>query len=288
MDATQELEMMKDGARRMQDYLKNKGLGVKHSVLLEAISAGFGSRNWRTVRDKLNAPSGGQVVTLEMLGGLRWAVHAIYCDNGQRYMGNYKGESPLEAQVIAQVERRLANGGSEIEVSCVIDRLRGEGADAESFASEASIVAVASMLRVLAGVARRNLGEPPQRGVAEAEAWDSENVSIEVFEELLGAQGDTLSSDQEFLQNELNLFWQEDLPEDGSGDQDFFYTDLRGVAWDAVNASSELDVMVKVAMRAGIDSLTDEEKICVYQAKALIEFAPELFDYIFASCVRQP
>lgn len=286
MDATQELEMMKDGARRMQDYLKNEGLDVKHSVLLEAISAGFGSRNWRTVREKLNAPSGGRVVTLEDLRGLRWAVHAIYCDNAQRYTGYYKGDTPLEAQVIAQVERRLADDGSEIEVSCVIDRLNGEGADAESFASEASIVAVSSMLRVLAVVARRNMGEPPHKGVAEAEAWDSENVSIEVFEQLLGAQGDILSSDQEFLQNDLNQLWREALPIDGA--QDFSYTDLRGEEWDAVNASSELDVMVKVAMRAGIDSLTDDEKICVYQARAIIEYGHEVFDYIFASCVSQP
>lgn len=288
MEATKELEMMKDGARRMQEFLQKNGLDVKHSMMLEAISAGFGSRNWRTVRDKLNASAGGRVVTLDELGGLRWAVHGIYCDNDQRYMNYYKGETPLEAQIIAQVERMCAEDGSAISVSCVIDRLTGEVADAESYASEASIVDVSKMLRRLAVAARRNLGEPPQRGIAEADAWDSDNISIEVFEELLGAEDGKLTSDQKFLQTELNQLWYEDSPDDEDCNRFFGYTDLRGEEWAELNATGELEAMVTIALRGGLDSLSDLEKICVYQARAIIEYAHELFDHVFASCIDQP
>lgn len=288
MEAAKELEMMKDGARRMQEFLQNNGVAVKHSMMLEAISAGFGSRNWRTVRDKLNAPAN-RVVTLEDLGGLRWAVHAIYCDNNQRYMDYYKGETALEAQIIAQVERFFSEEGSlEIEVSCVVDRLTGEGADEESFASEASIVDVSKMLQRLAVAARRNLSEPPQRGVAEADAWDSDNLSIEVFEELLGVENGKLTFDQEFLTKELNQLWYEDQPDGKTCIQFFSYTDLRGEEWSEVSPTGELDAMVNIALRGGIEKLTDDEKICVYQARAIIEYGHDRFNYLFASFVTEP
>lgn len=287
MEAAKELEMMKDGARRMQEFLQNNGVAVKHSMMLEAISAGFGVRNWRTVRDKLNSPVR-RVVTLEELGGLRWAVHGVYCVDNQRYMGYYKGETALEAQIVAQVERLVADDGAQIEVSCVIDRLTGEGADAESYASEASIVDVSKMLQRLAVAARRNLSAPPQRGVAEAEAWDSDNLSIEVFEELLGVEDGKLTSDQEFLKKELNQLWYEKMPDDENCIRFFGYTDLRGEEWGEVNPTGELEAMVNIALRGGIENLSDDEKICVYQAGAIIEHAHELFDYMFASCIDQP
>lgn len=288
MDATKELEMMKDGARRMQDFLKEKGLDVKHSVMLEAISAGFGGRNWRTVREKLNSPLGGTTATLEELGGCRWAVHGVYCDNDQRYTGYYAAETALEAQIFAQVERLFADGGAEISVTTVIDQLTGQSADEESFTFDTALVNVTTMLQRLAVAARRNMGEPPARGISEAEAWDSKNLAVEVFEELLGAADATVSSDQAFLQSELNQLWYQDLPEYNDIYRQFTFTDNRGVEYDQLSAIGELQEMLDIIMSGGIEKLTDDEKFCVYQAEAIIKYAGEIFDHIFASSVTEP
>jgi hypothetical protein len=299
MDVTNEMDMMKDGARRMQEFLQNNGVEVKHSVMLEAISAGFGSRNWRTVRDKLNAPVGGRAVTMEQLHGFRWAVHGIYCDNDQRYTGFYKGETALEAQIIAQVERMFAEDGAEIKVSCVVDRLTGEGADAESFVSESAIVPVSTMLRRLAVAARRTLGERPQRGVEEAEAWDFDNLAINIFEVFLGEEEEEqpfarhplqskLGSYQKLLQDELNQLWFEELPEGDDLHCVFEYTDSRGVNWDDISATEELEAMLDIVGRADFNALSDKEKICVYQGRAIIAHARELFDHVFANFMNEP
>lgn len=288
MDATQELEMMKDGARRMQDFLKEKGLDVKHSLMLEAISAGFGSRNWRTVREKLNAPLGGKTVTLEELGGCRWAVHGVYCDNDQRYTGYYAGETALEAQIFAQVERLFAEDGAKIEVTTVIDQLTGQSADEESFTFDTALVNVTTMLQRLAVAARRNLGEPPAHGIAESEAWDSKSLAVEIFEELLGAEDAKVSTDQAFLQSELNQLWYQDMPEYNDIYRQFTFIDSRGVESDELSATGELQEMLHILLSRGFEALSDQEKFCVHQAEAIIKYADELFDHVFASSVTEP
>lgn len=129
MEQQASIDMMKDGARRMQEFLAGENIEVKHSMLLEAISAGFGSRNWRTVREKLNAPVAPPALTLESLDGLQWEVHALYCDNDQPYTDFYEGRCAMEAAVRCQVACMLDQEGGEVAICSVIDRLTRKTVD---------------------------------------------------------------------------------------------------------------------------------------------------------------
>jgi len=283
MDA-KEIEMMKDGARRVQEFLAQRGVEVKHAVMLEALSAGFGSRNWRTVRDKLNAP-GTKQVTLEDLEGQRWAVHGLYMDNNQRYTGYYKAANPLQAQMVAQVERAFAEDGARIIVTGVTDRLTGQGADEESYVHETSLLTVTEMLRTVAKVAAGLLGEPPSRGVDEADAWDQTKLAIELFENLLGPADKQGTWDQNYLCSQLHGIWNEVLPEEP--DDVFDYTDSRGIEWEDIQASAELELLLNF-IDAEAEGLTTEQKVACYQARAFIDYAADLLDYVFADALAQP
>lgn len=51
------IDIVKDGARRLADYLERQhGLSLKHGQALSALSAAFGERDWKTLRAALSGP----------------------------------------------------------------------------------------------------------------------------------------------------------------------------------------------------------------------------------------
>jgi hypothetical protein len=274
METSKEIEIMKDGAHRVQELLEAQGIAVKHSMMLEALSAGFGSRNWRTVRDKLNAPSVPKP-TLESLDGLRWHVFGLYCDNDQPYNEYYSGESAHEAQVIAQIERMFAEDGSDINVNYVMDRLT-VGADAETHCFDHADCATGSHSEALLAVAeyaRKCLGEYRGRSIAEAEEWDRQQAFIEVFEEQLAGR---VICD---LVDEIDRFTKEE--QGFNGDHSFTWTDSRGVDFEGVTASEALETVLDIIRPLGVEQLSNEMKTQVYQARALLKYAAAELDYVF-------
>jgi hypothetical protein len=274
MEATKELEMVKDGARRVQEFLAAKGIEVKHSMMLEALSAGFGSRNWRTVREKLNAPSTPKP-TLESLDGLRWHVFGVYCDNDQPYNEYYPGECAHEAQVIAQIERMFSEDGSDIDVNYVMDRLTS-GADAETYCFDHADFVTGSHSEALLAVAeyaRKCLGAYRGNSIADAEDWDRKNAHIEVFEEGLtdAATCSVVDDISKFTKEEQGFI----------GDHSFTWTDSRGVDFDGVTATEALGTVLDILRPVGVAQLSDEMKTHVYHAKALLEYAAAELDYVF-------
>jgi hypothetical protein len=273
MEATKELEMMKDGARRVQEFLEAKGIEVKHSLMLEALSAGFGSRNWRTVREKLNAPTVPKP-TLESLDGLRWHIFAVYCDNDQPYNGYYAGATAHEAQVFAQIERLFDEDGSEIDVNYVMDRLSGPGKEAETYCFDSEEYGCnkhSVALRAVAQYAEKCLGDFQGRGVADAEAWDLKSAHIEVFVEMK-------SSGCCELLDEISAFTKK---EHGfNGDHSFTWVDFRGVEYEGVTASDALETILDIIEPLGVEHLSEEMKTNVYHAQALLKYASRELDYV--------
>jgi hypothetical protein len=128
-----EIEVMKDAARRMQDFLSGRGIKVGHAVALEALSASLGARNWRTVRDKLSAqvvvlPAEPAPKTLEDFPDGRWLVKGRYYD-GSPYGDYFGGDTARSAAICALYYRQDEDGDASFEVHEVIDRLTDEEAD---------------------------------------------------------------------------------------------------------------------------------------------------------------
>jgi hypothetical protein len=274
MEATKELDMMKDGARRVQEFLAAKGIDVKHSMMLEALSAGFGSRNWRTVREKLNAPSAA-APTLESLDGLRWHVFAVYCDNDQPYNGYYPGSSAHEAMVTAQIERKFDDEGSIIDVHYVSDRLTiGKDQDTYSF-DDPNFVARkhSEALLQVAKYARQCMGEYRAKSVEEADQWDRRQAFLEVIEETLADKinCELLDDTDKFTRDEQGF----------NGVHSFTWTDSRGEDFEGVTASEVLAELLDIIRPFGVEHLSNPMKTHIYHAEALLKYAAAELDYVF-------
>lgn len=128
-----EIEVMKDAARRMQEFLSGRGIKVGHAVALEALSASLGARNWRTVRDKLSAPvvvvpAEPAQKTLEDFPDGRWLVEGRYYD-GSPYGDYFAGETAREAKIFALYYRQDEDRDASFDVYSVTDRLTDQEAD---------------------------------------------------------------------------------------------------------------------------------------------------------------
>lgn len=99
-------EIIKSAARRMKEHLNAKGVKVSHTAMLEAIAKGFGLENWRTLKAVIDAPREQPKVYAEPGTCVTWLVEAIYLDNTQPYGDYFTGRTPLEAAVVAMMDRR--------------------------------------------------------------------------------------------------------------------------------------------------------------------------------------
>ena len=271
MANNQEMDMMKDGARRVAEFLANQGISVKHSLMLEALSAGFGSRNWRTVQGKLNAPSAPPAVTLQDLDGKRWEVHAIYEDNDQPYASWYEGETPMEAAVAAQIERIMDEDGSDIIIVSVIDRLTHQGANYCGSLPDAQIYAFTKALADLGHEARRRFDARPESGLSkEQKALRKEMcAAVEVLEELdekVPVLHRFFSHD--FI-NDINKFTVEDNGGYCEEDCEFSWQSAEGTI--NMTATRAVELALSLVLENGIDGFTDEMKLAIYEAKALLK-----------------
>ncbi|MNR71336.1 hypothetical protein D3C71_19510 [compost metagenome] len=140
-----DIAVLKDAARLLQQHLGATGIKLTHGLALEALTASLGCRNWRTLRAKLSAPTASREWDPAQP---RWAVHAVYDDNDERYCAHVFGASPLEAQINAQMER-LAELGSigALAVTCVIDRHTGEPADEEDHTYDTDLISMSACLK---------------------------------------------------------------------------------------------------------------------------------------------
>lgn len=218
-----ETREFKDGARRLQEYLKTQGISLKQAQALEALTASLAMPNWQTLRAKLTAPA---QAAGEVLGPdePRWMVNAIYTDNNQRFSDDYHGATPLEAQIACQLDR-LADEGwmTEVEISCVIDRTTGKIADQESHPEEVQLLKFSKMLSGLVKLAKPHLGTPPQRGIAEAEEFDRNMRALEFWTSISSGK-DTGS---QVARDALDEMYGEYAPEYDEGSTTF--KDSRGV-----------------------------------------------------------
>ncbi|MDO8416610.1 MAG: glyoxalase superfamily protein [Agitococcus sp.] len=267
---TTEIKMMNDGARGVQAALAKHGIEVKHGVMLEALAAGFGARNWRTLRDKLG-PTGAAIPapikSSDLIGG-RWQVFATYADNDQSYSGYYGGKSAEEAMVHAQVERIFAEFAGDIFVNSVQDRT-GVCKPA-IFGDEDNNTCHAEALSRLMRAARAALGPPPSRGVVEADTWDEQNAHIEMFEECLQ------SAQAQSALNHLDVYSKDD-----PGyvlEAAFTFVTGAGQEFYEVCASEALGTIVKLAQTQKVMPPTNR---VVYQAQALLKYAANELDFVF-------
>jgi hypothetical protein len=275
MEATKEMEMMKDGARRVQAYLEERGITVKHNVMLEALSAGFGSRNWRTVRDKLNGPSEAEPAPVAVGPEERWHVFGEYTDNRQPYHAFYPGHCAQQAQVFAQLDRLFDEYGSHFSPDYAVDRNSGTeahtyGCDSVDFGCGDHI----SALKQVVELARKNLGRPPSRGVEAADLWDIRNAILEFLEELV--EDDNFISDFDGMDK-----WTRDEPGFG-GNTEFSMTDSRGVEHEGLSGTHMLQVLCEMLSVECVMSEPDVVQTNVYHIQGLVKYASSEVNWVFA------
>lgn len=280
MQNNQELDMMKDGARRVAEFLANQGITVKHSMMLEALSAGFGSRNWRTVQGKLNAPSAAPALTLQDLDGKRWEVHALYEDNDQPFTSWYEGETPMEAAVNAQLERLMDEEGADILIVSVIDRLSHEGANYCGSLPDAQIYAFTKALADLGHEARKRLDALPEAESDRAQKARREmRAAVEILENL---DESIPARDRYFDNDDINAINKFTVDENGgyceeecifSWQCDTGYVDMTG--------TRAIELALSLVLSDGIDGFRDELKLAIYEAKALLKYAARAINIMF-------
>lgn len=277
MEATQELDMMKDGARRVQEFLEKQGVNVKHSVMLEALSAGFGSRNWRTVREKLNAPSAPPALTLADLDGKLWEVHAIYEDNDQPYTDYYQGNCAMEAAVEAQIERRMNDEGSEIFIVSVIDRLTRVTEDHCQSMVDAQLYPHATALHDLGKFARTfHRRVDVLDGASMPEEWLKLEAGIRILEDLGPDSENFAVDDIDEISRHTRYFCGAAFVENAR-----FLYEVAGVDVD-ISGSEAVETVLNVVLAKGIKALTDEMELRVYHAQALLKYARHELDYMMS------
>lgn len=292
MEATNEMEMMKDGARRVQAFLEERGVAVKHNVMLEALSAGFGSRNWRTVRDKLSGPAKVETpapAPVVVEADKRWHVYGHYVDNRQSIDGYYPGSCAQEAQAFAQVERRFDEDGSEIRASFARDRQSADDDTYNCDLDEYVCSSVSGSLKAVLQLARMRLGEPPQRGIEAADDWDAKNVILEVCEEVLEAKYFCRGL------NDLDKWTRDEQGFDGNAT--FDYTDSRGVDYEGLTGKQVLETLCGLLDDRFLNGLKgeittenyafrsllghDEVWTDIYHVRAILKYASAEVNWLF-------
>jgi hypothetical protein len=176
---TPEQESFKRAAQQLAKFLDSKGVKLSHSLAIEALTKSMGFENWRTLRARLAAP------LPEPITDGQYSVSAIYQDNYQLYGDHTDGSSPLDAAIGVMIER-LTDVGSATAVSIadVRDRFTGELVLCPTYINELDLEHVGEAIAKLCVLARKNLGEPPKRGIEAAETWDRAALPVEFWETL--------------------------------------------------------------------------------------------------------
>lgn len=178
-----DVEVIKEAAYRLQEFLATKNIRLQHAVALEALSASLGSRNWRTLRDKLSAPTVAPAPTLESLGGLRWSVSAVYW-NGSEYGTFAAGETPREAAMAVLYERLASR--DQVRIVAVEDRLSGESHPMYLLDCQ-QLLEQGALFRDMLALARRLLGPRAEVKVKDLPDWRAQNLALEFLEGLLAS-----------------------------------------------------------------------------------------------------
>jgi hypothetical protein len=121
MNDNDQQTLVKAAARRMCEHLAGRGVWVAHTQMLEALCAGLGAANWRTLRAALDAPRSTRALKPPPAGTeQRWRVEAVYDDNDQQWSDDVRARTALEAAAMAKMERRT-DCGLVIDVTSVND-----------------------------------------------------------------------------------------------------------------------------------------------------------------------
>lgn len=121
MNDSNQQRLVKAAARRMCEHLAGQGVRVAHTQMLEALCAGLGAANWRTLRTTLDAPRSTRTLKPPPAGTEQcWRVEAIYDDNDQQWSDDVRARTALEAAAMAKMERRT-DCGLVIDVTSVSD-----------------------------------------------------------------------------------------------------------------------------------------------------------------------
>lgn len=98
-------DTVKAAARTMCAHFLSKNVKVTHTLMLEAIAAGFGLDCWRELKAVIDAPRAVPKTVFEEGQSRQWTIDAIYLDNNQQYGDTLFARTALEAAIRVQVER---------------------------------------------------------------------------------------------------------------------------------------------------------------------------------------
>ena len=252
-----EIVVLKNAATRMQEFLGARNIKVGHAVALEALAASLGSRNWRTLRDKLSMPNEPAVPTLESLDGERWLVEGRYYD-GSPYGHHFSGDTALDAKIYALYYRMAEDGEASFAVHSVTDRLTDEEVDWE-ITKIRDLPKHGDLFRELLKVARTVLGY--RALTAKEDQVDGELTAIvKSLAEIFG---------EEKLYDQFNNFPHE-MPStisDATSSVGFELDDGRFFTSEVPEALTAISTL----LHDNQDRLSDTEKRMLYQYNALLE-----------------
>jgi hypothetical protein len=224
MNAANELEVMKEAARRLEAFFAERGLNVKHAVALEALSASLGARNWRTVRDKLSEPASvveRVVLPEDIEPGKRFLVRGV-SDDSQPYAKYFAGSNTRVALYSAIFQERLLND-NELEVVEIVDRESGQAVRFDNLSS-ANTLKHSVAFRMALDEMRRHLKPFEELKVSEVSDWHGDLALTELF-------GNPLELDQFCTALDLVLDTNPGLS--GELDGVLGFEDSRGRFWSA-------------------------------------------------------
>lgn len=228
MSNSDDINNFKESAHKMHAYLVSKGINVAFGDVLESVSMGFGVRNWRTMREKLNQLSD-RSISVE--AGPRWMVHGTYLDNAQPFSDYVEGSTLEQAFINAQVITRN-------DLSLTLHSLQDLTVPGAPMCDVTNLTRVGSFGWVLQSLWKtaNSLREFSVRqgiGVEEAESLDRLNVCLEILE--------VISKEKLFsdvfgvnLQDEATY-----VPE-----PTFSFEDSRGIVWEALKGAEVVSFLL--------------------------------------------
>lgn len=239
---TPETVAFKKAAVNLSAFLDEKGIKLSHAVALEALSKSLDVRTWRTLRAKLQQPaaetSTHQAPEAATSECAEYSVMAVYKDNRQLYGDLVELSTPLEAAIYVQLER-LSDAGTTtaVDIEDVQDSKSGKSLMGISTLDSLSLESMKTVLLAVCDLAEPAIGEPPARGVADAEAWDYKRTAVDFWR--------AVAKSKEFETELQALIEDPDFSDEDSG-EDTNFCNFRGEL-EPVNVADLLETLLELA-----------------------------------------
>lgn len=276
---TKEITIVKSAAQKMADFLATKNIKVKHTLMLEALSAGFDTADWRTLRAKLDGPSGhsSDVAPSESTGMTTWRFELEF--DQPLFI---EAASLLEA-VIKFEAHATKWGNRDPAIFADVTAANSSSSrlvDAKSLLTIAQNTTYHDAMFFVHKYAMKGLGAAPSRGIAESEAYDEAYAPFVVFETMMD---EFKRIDMVDHAGAFDDYMKEGDPNEEEVDFTFDFDNGMEITYAGYDGLEILNHVHNYAMKnvEDISTLAQREQIAFYKYRAIMQVLAHVINHAF-------